>query len=786
MIMDYNKRELRRLSKMAERVLSLESKYSMYTNDELKLMTDIFRKDLNNNYTLDDILIEAFAVCREASFRILNKKHYKVQIMAGIALHEGRVVEMKTGEGKTLTEICPTYLNALTNKGVHVITVNDYLAERDYNEMKPVYELLGLSVGLVIDNTVLRKEEYYKNITYTTNTQVGFDYLRDNISYNKNYRVLRNLNFAIIDEVDSVLIDDARTPLILSAGATPSNISYDIIDRVVKSLNVNHYEHDAKYDSIYLNEKGTAFVETILHLNLISRESAEYVHMISQSLRANYLLHINKDYIVQNDEIVLIDQTTGRIADGRRFSNGLHQALEAKEGVSIKEDNETVATITYQNFFSLYNKISGMSGTVVTERQEFEEIYKLDIVSIPTNKPIMRKDLRDKIYATKSEKFKDIINDIQKTNAKGQPILVCSQTIQEAEEISNLLSMYDIEHNLLTAKSKSEEANIISKAGLENSITVSTNMAGRGTDIKPSEKSLELGGLRVIGTERSLIRRVDNQLIGRSGRQGNIGESQFYVSLEDELLSRFGSPYVLSFYERNKNKIGEITNSRLLKEIDSCQKIYCGMMYESRKQTVKYDEVLNHQREIIYNDRNKILNISDNESKLLGVFMCRTIMSRIYNMLKPYNENEEILITSEILNKIADTFNMSTTKEFSSCYYLLNRYMSLSEVTDLFSTIIIKRINSIFEKHESEVFVPYILGAILKCIDSNWIMHLNDMDVLKIIVKDQQYNQRKPEEVYRIKAYELYNEMREKVEVDFIYQWFHISMPFITNKITNN
>lgn len=792
MIVTYDKRQLNKLEKLADEIIGLENKMSELVDVDLKAKTMEFKERLANNETLDDILVEAFAVAREVSFRILGKKHYKVQIMGGIALHQGRVAEMKTGEGKTLTELCPAYLNALTGKGVHIITVNAYLAERDKEEMEPFFNFLGLEVGLVTENSFDKKVQYAKDITYTTNTELGFDYLRDNLAMSLDAKMQRGLNYVIIDEIDSVLIDEARTPLIISGNSGESTDIYMQICNVLKTFSKDDYKLEEKENAIYITEKGIEKVEKIFGIeNLADLEHTQINHIISQGLRAIYMLKKNKDYIVSNGEVVLIDGSTGRIADGRRFSDGLHQCLEAKEGVFIKGENRTLATITYQNFFSLYNKVSGMSGTVKTEELEFKEIYNLDVVCIPTNKEIKRIDCEDKVYIDNKTKIEAIIEDIIETHENGNPILVGTPSIVKSEEISDILKERGIEHQLLNAKTNSLEAEIISKAGEKGAITVATNIAGRGTDIKISDEVESIGGLKVIGTERTESRRIDNQLIGRAGRQGNNGMSQFYLSCDDELLDIYGEGALKKKFEKALKKNKTLKSSYIAKSIERAQKAIGSIYYESRKYTLKYDFTVNKHRDLIYKDRDMVLgqaNIASNISELIleEVFM---ICVEAYDKYVFYKEFKNItrknvmsclLEEIEIINfedffdeisaKIKDVFH---GKFILSEYHLveLKGFESLDEVIDYITNEIIAYLNTLLA--DGIVLNDEKLRlAMIYAVDASWMEHLDEMELLKKVVKDQSYNQKDPVDVYKLKSGEKFLELNEKIRNRFISNLF--------------
>ena len=770
MMNQYNKKDLNKLSKLANKILDLEIPISKLSDEELANKTFEFKDKLNTGSSLDSLLIDAFAVAREVSFRILGKKHYKVQLMGGIALHQGRVIEMKTGEGKTLTELCPAYLNALSGNGVHIITVNAYLASRDKLEMEPFFEFLNLSVGLSNEDSFEKKEAYYSDVTYTTNTELGFDYLRDNLVSSLTEKVQRPLNYVIIDEIDSVLIDEAKTPLIISGlGQAPSNI-YPTISLFIKSLNSDDFKIDKKENLIYITEKGIKKAENTFKIeNLADIQNSELNHIISQMLRAQYMLKLNTDYIIQDNEIVLIDTSTGRIATGRRFSNGLHQCLEAKENVKIQQENKTLATITYQNFFKLYHKIAGMSGTVKTEEAEFKEIYSLDVVSIPTNKKIQRIDIPDKVFIDNNSKLNYILQDIIKTHSAGNPILVGTPSIEKSEELSYLLTKFNIKHNLLNAKTNATEAEIISKAGEIKAITIATNIAGRGTDIKISDTVNKLGGLKVIGTERAEIRRIDNQLIGRAGRQGNNGSSQFYLSCEDKLLK----VYANSNFEKKFKKCEVLSNKSILHQIEKSQQSISSLYYDSRKYTLKYDFTVNQHRNLIYSDRNLVLGLGDiskNISDMIldEIFLIATSLyqnspgfidkpitkKNIFNYYTNdlgniYECEFFILLIKKIEKRFFDKFKFTPSIKTT-----LKKTKYLPELIDSITSEILYFLNNQIKSNSIDDSI--LRTSMLFAVDTCWLEHLDEMDLLKKIVRDQSYNQKDPLDVYKIKGAEKF------------------------------
>lgn len=781
---NYDEREIKKLEKKADSIIALDKKMSMLSDKELSDMTNVFKKRLSNGETLDDLLVEAFAVCREASYRILGKKQYKVQLMGGIVIHQGRVAEMKTGEGKTLTELCPAYLNALKGKGVHVITVNDYLSERDKEEMEPLFNFLNLSVGLVIESTENRRAEYRKDITYSTNTEIGFDYLRDNIVYEVKDKVMRVLNYVIIDEIDSILIDEARTPLIISTIGEESTDIYKYINSIISTLKKSDYEIDREDNTIVLNEDGIEKVEKMLNVkNIADVRLSEVNHIIAQSLRANFLMKKDKDYIIRDGEVVIIDEGTGRISEGRRFSDGLHQCLEAKENVEIHEEAKTLATITYQNLFKLYNKVSGMSGTVKTEEWEFKEIYNLDVVVIPTNKEVKRIDYKDLVYATKKAKFNAVIRDIISTNEVGRPVLVGTSSIENSEILSRMLHKRGIKHNLLNAKNKAEEAEIVARAGEYGAITIATNMAGRGTDIKITDAINNLGGLRVIGTERAESKRIDNQLIGRAGRQGNNGSSQFYISLEDELLANHCKK---KFTKRDvKNSIDQIR-----KEVDKAQRVVGAKNFQTRKDTVKYNEVINNHRKMIYRERDLILfgqDIRGNITRMI-LELNSEIVKELAEEYKIKNLNQLSSFNRKIfMGKLLEKLDLHYMYSFEEQYkeYKFNKLNTLDELVVFCTDELVEYFNKLifldiinFEEH--------IKKTMLTIIDENWVRYLNNMELLKQRVRSQVYMQKDPVQVYNKESLNIYNDLIKGIKYDFIEMVFRDIIPEIVMEYSEN
>ena len=760
-IFNHEYKELERFKSIANKIIDLDETISKLSDEELKGKTEEFKDRLAHGETLDDIKVEAFAVAREAAHRVIGEKPYYVQILGGLAIHDGNIAEMKTGEGKTLTSTMPAYLNALEGKGVHIITVNEYLAERDANWMGNIYRFLGLTVGINFreSSPQEKKEAYNCDILYTTNNELGFDYLRDNMVVKAENRCQRPLNFVIIDEVDSVLIDEARTPLIISGGKMESANLYIEADRFVKRLKENNgYIYDEKTKAVTLDQKGIEEGEKFFKLNnLYDINNTNLVHYINQALRANYAMKKDFDYVVSDDKIVIVDPFTGRLMAGRSYSDGLHQAIEAKEGVSIQQETRTLATITFQNLFRMYNKLSGMTGTAKTEEEEFREIYNMYVITIPTNREILRKDYEDLIFATKKGKYNAIINEIKERHEKGQPVLVGTIAVETSELISSMLKKEKIPHEVLNAKNNAREAEIIAKAGEKGAVTIATNMAGRGTDIKLTDEVRDLGGLCVIGTERHESRRIDNQLRGRSGRQGDPGMSQFCVSFEDDLMVRFGG-------ERTKDilsKVGADDNMSIRlkfvsKSIESAQKQVEGNNFDMRKAVLQYDDVINQQREYIYEKRNEILDCDSIHTQVLENF--RNFISSLVNShIAPEgylteNDLSEILeFVNEHLvrNKInIDEINGKKEKELIEFIYdkVVGEYESkLSNVP--------VEITNEFEKAIS-----------LRVIDTRWMDHINTMANLREGIGLRSYAQVDPLRAYTTEGFELYDELLDTID----------------------
>ena len=759
--------EIKLLNKIVDKIDELEESIKKLSDDELRGMTNVFKSRLANGETLDDLLVEAFAVCREASRRVLGMRQYRVQLIGGIVLHQGKIAEMRTGEGKTLVAVAPVYLNALSGKGAHVITVNDYLAKRDKEIMQPVYEFLGMSVGVILggQDPTDRKLQYQCDITYGTNNEYGFDYLRDNMVSKNEEKVQRKLNFAIVDEVDSILIDEARTPLIISGTGDESTKLYDMADKFVKSLEEEDYEIDEKDNVISLSESGISKSEKFFGIdNLTDINNIEIYHHINQALRAHKLMEKDVDYVVKDNEIMIVDEFTGRIMDGRRYSDGLHQAIEAKEKVEIKRESKTLATVTFQNFFRLYEKLSGMTGTAKTEEGEFESTYSMNVITIPTNKPILRADLNDLVFETEKEKYNAVVCEIERIHKTNQPVLVGTASIDKSEYLSNLLKQKGIKHNVLNAKNHEKEAEIVKNAGKLGAVTIATNMAGRGTDIslgagdKDEEtKVKELGGLYVIGTEKHETRRIDNQLRGRSGRQGDPGTSRFFVSLEDEIIKLYGGSSIRKIANKVKpNKDGALESKSLMKAVERAQRGIEGRNFEIRKNVIKYDDVINEQRKVIYAERNKVLSNENLEEDIQN--MVKTIITE--NAQKYLNKNKDYY---GFLNSIHNSFmpkesliipnmdKMSTDEIIDYTYDLSKRVYDFKKI-----------VSGIDKVRELEKRV------LLEVVDSHWIEHIDTMDQLRQCIGLAAIGQKDPVNEYKIQAYDMFDELNRTIRSETI------------------
>ncbi len=790
----HSENELKRIYPIVDRIEAMDEDMQKLSDEELRDKTKEFKERLANGETLDDILPEAFATVREAASRSLHMKHYRVQLIGGIVLHQGRIAEMRTGEGKTLVSTLPAYLNALTGNGVHIVTVNDYLAKRDAEWMGQVHRFLGLTVGVVLnemDNDE-RREAYNCDITYVTNNELGFDYLRDNMVIYKEQLVQRGLSYAVIDEVDSVLIDEARTPLIISGQSGKSTKLYEACDILARQLErgeasgefskmnaimgeeieeTGDFIVNEKEKNINLTEEGVKKVEKFFHIeNLADPEHLEIQHNIILALRAHNLMFRDQDYVVSDDQVMIVDEFTGRIMPGRRYSDGLHQAIEAKEHVKVKRESKTLATITFQNLFNKYEKKSGMTGTALTEEKEFRDIYGMDVVEIPTNLPILRKDLDDAVYKTKDEKFKAVIDEIVSAHETGQPVLVGTITIETSELLSNMLKKRGIQHNVLNAKFHEMEAEIVAQAGVHGAVTIATNMAGRGTDIKLDDEAKAIGGLKIIGTERHESRRIDNQLRGRSGRQGDPGESKFYISLEDDLLRLFGSEKLMSVFNALGVEDGEqIEHKMLSNAIEKAQKKLESNNFGIRKNLLEYDQVMNEQREIIYEERRRVL---DGES----------MRDSIYHMITEYVENTVDACASP--DAESDEWDLDALNRDLHTSLLLQpvafdevKEMSQKELKHMLKERAVKG----YEAKEAEFPEPEQLREIervvlLKVIDAKWMDHIDDMDQLRQGIGLQAYGQRDPLVEYKMVGYDMFGEMTSSIAADTVRMLFHVQL----------
>ncbi|SFB76731.1 preprotein translocase subunit SecA [Butyrivibrio sp. YAB3001] len=788
----HSERELKRIKGTVDSIEAMRSQMQALSDDELRGKTEEFKKRLADGQTLDDIMPEAYAVVREAGKRVLGMEHFRVQLIGGVILHQGRIAEMRTGEGKTLVATLPSYLDALAGKGVHVVTVNDYLAKRDAEWMGKIHEFLGLTVGVVLNSMTPeeRRAAYNCDITYVTNNELGFDYLRDNMAIYKEQCVLRGLNYAIIDEIDSILIDEARTPLIISGQSDKSTKLYEACDILAKQMTRGEdMEELTKMDAIMgvereetgdfivnekdkivnLTEQGVAKVERFFRIeNLADPENLEIQHNIILALRANNLMQRDHDYIVKDDEVLIVDEFTGRVMPGRRYSDGLHQAIEAKEHVKVKRESKTLATITFQNFFNKFEKKCGMTGTALTEEREFRDIYGLDVIEIPTNEPVIRIDHQDAVYKTKKEKLNAICDAVVESHAKGQPVLVGTITIESSEEISKLLKKRGIQHQVLNAKFHEMEAEIVAEAGRKGAVTIATNMAGRGTDIKLDEDARAAGGLKIIGTERHESRRIDNQLRGRAGRQGDPGESKFYLSLEDNLMRLFGSERLIAMFNALKIPDGqEIEHASLSKAIESAQKKIESNNYGIRKNLLDYDQVNNEQREIIYAERKKVL---DGES----------LRDSIYKMITDIVEaNVETVVGEE---NDPDNWNLQELNELLLPTVPLKK-ITRGRIDNLTKSGLKQQLKEeavkLYEAKEAEFPEPETIREIervilLKVIDRKWMDHIDDMDQLRQGIGLQAYGQRDPKIEYKLAGYEMFDDMTKAIREDTVRLLFHV------------
>jgi len=755
-IFDYETKELKKINKLVDQIEALDEKMQKLKDVEFKAKTEEFKRRIEKGETLDDILVEAFALAREACYRAIGEKPFRVQLIGGIAIHRGNIAEMKTGEGKTLTTVLPAYLNSLSGLGVHVITTNEYLSTRNAQWMGPIYDLLGVTVGINIreKSPQEKKEAYNADITYTTNNELGFDYLRDNMVVHAENRTQRGLNFAIIDEVDSILIDEARTPLIISGGVAKGSNVYKEADRVAKSLKIDDYVLDEKTKRVTLTEEGVKHCEKLLNTdNLYDIKNSGIVHNLDKALVANYGFKRDVDYVVENDQVLIVDTFTGRLMHGRQFSEGLHQAIEAKENVTINEETKTLATITFQNLFRMYNKLSGMTGTAKTEEEEFRNIYNTYVVCIPTNKPVIREDLPDLIYSSLNGKFKALVRTVQEIHSTGRPVLIGVASVETSEVVDQLLTKAKIKHELLNAKNHEREAQIIAHAGEKGAVTIATNMAGRGTDIKLGEGVKELGGLYVLGTERHDSRRIDNQLRGRAGRQGDPGTTRFLVSMEDDLMVKFGTERIKTLMQGlGVAEDQAISNKMISKSLESAQKKVEGFNFDRRKGLLDFDNVIAKQREIIYDRRNEILDQESIRDRVLETF--KSFVSNQINMhLAP-----EGVLTQNDINNIIETFNSHllkkrklTEKDFKD--------KSNDEIIDGIYNIVIEDYNKKLEDVPEDIQNDFEKSISLRVIDKNWMNQLDEMEALKEGVGLRGYAQTNPLQVYALEGFQMFDNM---------------------------
>ncbi|XZL31268.1 preprotein translocase subunit SecA [Clostridium perfringens] len=771
----YSDREVKRITPIVDKIDSLGPEMEKLSDEELKQKTFEFKDRYAKGESLDDMLPEAFAVCREASTRVLGMKHYREQLIGGTVLHQGRIAEMKTGEGKTLVATLPVYLNAIAGKGVHVITVNDYLATRDKEWMGQLYEFLGLTTGVIVHGLTndQRREAYNADITYGTNNEFGFDYLRDNMVIYKEERVQRPLHYCIVDEVDSILIDEARTPLIISGAGSKSTDLYKIADFFVKKLREEEdYTIDEKAHAAMLTDKGVAEAEKAFGIeNYADANNMELQHHITQALKANYVMKRDKDYMVKDDEIAIVDEFTGRLMEGRRYSDGLHQAIEAKEGVKVQRESKTLATITFQNYFRMYTKLAGMTGTALTEETEFREIYGLDVVVIPTHRPVQREDHSDLVFKTAKGKYDAIVEEIIETHKTGQPVLVGTTSIEKSEYLSSLLKKKGVPHKVLNARYHEQEAEIVSHAGELGNITIATNMAGRGTDIKLGEGVLEVGGLKIIGTERHESRRIDNQLRGRSGRQGDKGHSRFYISLEDDLMRIFGSEKLQAVVDRLGLEETEAIESKMVtKSIENAQKKVEGNNFDIRKTLLGYDDVMNKQREVIYKQRSQVLegeNLEDSVQAMIEDVITGAVQAHLGNI----NEDDFEKELGDLIKYLEDIMlphGKFTVEELKTS--------SNEEITRKF----IECAREIYKEKEefvgSEQMREIERVIILRVVDTKWMDHIDDMDHLKQGIGLRAYKQQDPTQAYQMEGSAMFDEMINNIKIDTVRYLFHVKV----------
>ena len=767
--------ELKKMWPIVRRINDLEPKLAGLSDASLQEKTFEFKNRLANGETLDDILPEAFAVVREASRRVTGMRHFDVQLLGGIVLHRGDIAEMRTGEGKTLVATLPVYLNALTGKGVHVVTVNDYLATRDSEDMGRIYKFLGLSVGLIVHDLTYdqRRRAYNADVTYGTNNEFGFDYLRDNMVISADQMVQRPLNYCIVDEVDSILIDEARTPLIISGPGEKSTDLYYTLAGIVKTFTKDDYTMDEKQKTIAPTDSGVAKVEKMLGIsNMFDNDHLDLNHLVIQALRARFMMHRDKDYVVKNGEIVIVDEFTGRLMFGRRYSDGLMQAIEAKENVKVQGESKTLATITFQNYFRMYDKLAGMTGTAKTEEDEFNKIYKLDVYVIPTNKPAIRRDLPDVIYKTKNAKYRAVVREVKKRHATGQPILVGTTSINQSEILSQLLDKENIVHNVLNAKYHEKEAEIIKNAGQKGMVTIATNMAGRGTDIKLGPGVAELGGLMIIGTERHESRRIDNQLRGRAGRQGDPGTTQFFLSLEDDLMRIFGSENISKFMDKlGMDEDEPITAKMITRSIEKAQKKVESHNFEIRKYVLEYDDVMNQQREVLYSQRRQVLTADSLRDTIMGM-----VDDIIHEGLDKYANEKLYPEEWDFAGLLSQMQQYFVPKNATSVEELEN--LSRVEVQDKLKQIAVDLYEERLKEIGEQTMKELEKAIMLRVVDSKWMDHLDAMDALKEGINLRAYGQKNPLVEYKFEAYEMFEEMIESIKRTVVTFLYHIQVTY--------
>ncbi|WP_444310581.1 preprotein translocase subunit SecA [Megasphaera sp.] len=767
--------ELKKMWPIVRRINDLEPKLAGLSDASLQEKTFEFKNRLANGETLDDILPEAFAVVREASRRVTGMRHFDVQLLGGIVLHRGDIAEMRTGEGKTLVATLPVYLNALTGKGVHVVTVNDYLATRDSEDMGRIYKFLGLSVGLIVHDLTYdqRRRAYNADVTYGTNNEFGFDYLRDNMVISEDQMVQRPLNYCIVDEVDSILIDEARTPLIISGPGEKSTDLYYTLAGIVKTFTKDDYTMDEKQKTIAPTDSGVAKVEKMLGIsNMFDNDHLDLNHLVIQALRARFMMHRDKDYVVKNGEIVIVDEFTGRLMFGRRYSDGLHQSIEAKENVKVQGESKTLATITFQNYFRMYDKLAGMTGTAKTEEDEFNKIYKLDVYVIPTNKPAIRRDLPDVIYKTKNAKYRAVVREVKKRHATGQPILVGTTSINQSEILSQLLDKENIVHNVLNAKYHEKEAEIIKNAGQKGMVTIATNMAGRGTDIKLGPGVAELGGLMIIGTERHESRRIDNQLRGRAGRQGDPGTTQFFLSLEDDLMRIFGSENISKFMDKlGMDEDEPITAKMITRSIEKAQKKVESHNFEIRKYVLEYDDVMNQQREVLYSQRRQVLTADSLRDTIMGM-----VDDIIHEGLDKYANEKLYPEEWDFAGLLSQMQQYFVPKNATSVEELEN--LSRVEVQDKLKQIAVDLYEERLKEIGEQTMKELERAIMLRVVDSKWMDHLDAMDALKEGINLRAYGQKNPLVEYKFEAYEMFEEMIESIKRTVVTFLYHIQVTY--------